>query len=95
MILDRPEYLKEELESIIKENYNMAGFNSVRAAYLFHQAEELEYIYEEQVKVWIKEVGSIPSKGSGPCDIMTEAAGLRLEADEEEAKYIKQLKKSK
>jgi len=90
-VLDRPEYLKKELESIIKQNYNMAGFNSIRAAYLFHQAEELEHEFEEQAKQWT----SLPSKGSGPCDIMTEAAGLRIEADEEETKYIKKFKKSK
>lgn len=87
-ILDRPEYLKNELERVIKANYNMAGFNSTRAAYLFHQAEQLECIFEEQAKQWT----SLPSKGSGPCDIMTEAAGLRVEADEEEIKYIKKLK---
>jgi len=90
-ILDRPEYLKCELENVIKKNYNMAGFNSIRAAYLFNQAEELEQIYEEQAEQWMKTVGSIPSKGSSPCDIMTEAASLRVEADEEEERYIKRL----
>lgn len=90
--LDRPEYLKEELIKVIKENYNMAGFNSIRAAYLFHQADELERIYEEQAEVWMKEVGSIPSSGSSPCEIMMDAANLRIQADEEEEKYIKRLK---
>ncbi|MBE6153035.1 MAG: hypothetical protein E7166_02240 [Firmicutes bacterium] len=91
-IIDRPEYLKDELEKVIKKNYNMSGFNSIRAAYLFHQADKLEQIFEEQANIWLKECGSIPSKGSSPCDIMTEAAGLRIEADEEEAKYNKLLK---
>lgn len=90
--LDRPEHLKEELIKVIKENYNMAGFNSIRAAYLFHQADELESIYEEQAEVWMKEVGSIPSSGSSPCEIMMDAANLRIQADEEEEKYIKLLK---
>ena len=85
--LDRPEYLKKELEKVIKKSYNMAGFNSIRAAYLFHQADELERIYEEQAEIWMKEIGSIPSSGSSPCDIMVEAASLRLEADEEEERY--------
>ena len=92
LILNRPEYLKDELEQVIKENYDMSGFHSIRAAYLFKQASELERIFEEQAEVWLKEVGSIPSSGSSPCEIMTEAAGLRVEADEIESEYIKQKK---
>ncbi len=88
MIIDRPKYLKNELECVIKANYNMSGFNSIRAAYLFHQAEELEREFYEQTKNW----NVLPSKGSGPCDIMTEAAGLRVEADHEEIEYILKLK---
>ena len=89
LILNRPEYLKNVLEQIIKENYDMSCFHSIRAAYLFKQASELERVFEEQAEVWLKEVGSIPSSGSSPCEIMTEAAGLRVEADEVEAEYIK------
>ena len=92
VILDRPEYLKDELEKVIKENYNMAGFNSIRAVYLFHQASELEKIYDEQADEWMKLCGSVPS-GDYPGTIMTEAAGLRVEADEIEAEYIKQKRK--
>lgn len=92
IILDRPEYLKVELEKIIKENYNMVGFNSIRAAYLFHQADELERIFEKEAEVWMKLCGSIPSKGSSPCEIMMDAANLRIEADNEEEKYVKQMK---
>lgn len=88
IILDRPKHLKKELEHVIKKNYNMSGFNSIRAAYLFHQAEELEHEFYEQMKNWT----SLPSKGNGPCDIMTEAAGLRVEADHEEIEYIMKLK---
>ena len=93
IILKRPEYLKNELENIIKEDYHMAGYNSIRAAYLFHQASELEKIYDEQANEFIKIFGSVPS-GEYPGTIMTEAAGLRVEADEVEARYIKQKRKN-
>jgi len=92
LILNRPEHLKDELEQVIKENYDMSSFHSIRAAYLFNQSSELERVFEEQAEVWLKEVGSIPSSGSSPCEIMTEAAGLRVEADEIEAEYIKRKK---
>lgn len=89
IILNRPEHLKGILEEVIKENYKMSGFNSIRAAYLFLQAQELEKIYEEQAEEWIRICGAIPSGNCSPCEIMTEAAALRIEADEEEIKYKK------
>lgn len=41
-IKERPEWIKEMLERVIKENTNMKGFNSLRALYLFNQGEEFE-----------------------------------------------------
>ena len=40
-IVDRPAYIKEYLEKIIKQNINMRGFSSVRAAYLMEEADKL------------------------------------------------------
>lgn len=40
--LKRPEELKLVLEKIIKEDYNMNGYNSIQAAYLYNQAQEIE-----------------------------------------------------
>lgn len=39
-IVDRPAYIKEYLEEIIKQNINMRGFSSVRAAYLTEEANK-------------------------------------------------------
>lgn len=39
---NRPEYIKEILEEIMKANINMRGFTSLRALYLFEKGEELE-----------------------------------------------------
>ncbi|MBE6146837.1 MAG: hypothetical protein E7168_00725 [Firmicutes bacterium] len=40
--LEKPEYIKEYLEDIMKKNKNMRGFQSLRALYLFEKSEELE-----------------------------------------------------
>lgn len=40
--LERPSYIKEYLEEIMKRNVNMRGFNSLRALYLFGKSEKLE-----------------------------------------------------
>ena len=79
-IKKRPEYLKETLEQVIKENYNMHGFNSIRAAYLFEGALQLEKSIEETYK------GEVIDDYVG--ELYTIAAGLRVEADEAEQKYL-------
>ena len=81
-IQERPEYLKEILENVIKEDYNMHGFNSIRAAYLFEGAEQLERSIEESNK------GIVLTDYE--CELYTIAAGLRVEADEAETKYLKE-----
>ena len=43
--IERPEYLKEQLETIIKESYPMHNFESIRAAYLYNKAKKLEQDY--------------------------------------------------
>lgn len=40
--LERPKYIKEYLEEVMKDNLNMRGFHSLRALYLFEQSELLE-----------------------------------------------------
>ena len=81
-IQERPEYLKETLENIIKEGYNMHGFNSIRAAYLYEEALKLEQSIEETNK----------------CDVLDNYEGelytmiteLRKEASTAESKYLKE-----
>lgn len=38
-VLKRPEFLKDMLEDIIRENYAMNGYKSIRAAYLFNLSQ--------------------------------------------------------
>jgi hypothetical protein len=40
--LDKPKYIKEYLEIVIKKNKNMKGFNSLGALYLFEKGEKYE-----------------------------------------------------
>ncbi len=40
--VERPEYIKEYLEEVIRKNIDMKGFTSLRARYLFHKSELLE-----------------------------------------------------
>lgn len=81
-IQKRPEYLKEILENVIKEDYNMHGFNSIRAAYLYEGSMQLERAIEEIYN------GIVLDEYEG--ELYTIAAGLRVEADEAEIKYLKE-----
>lgn len=40
--IDRPEYIKQYLEAVMRLNKNMRGFKSLRALYLFEKGEKLE-----------------------------------------------------
>lgn len=40
--LERPAYIREYLEEIMRKDRNMRGFNSLRALYLFEKGEALE-----------------------------------------------------
>ena len=79
-IKQRPEYLKDILENVIKEDYEMHNFYSIRAASLFTASIELEKIVEERAK------GRLVDDYEG--ELMTQAARLRMEADEAEEKYL-------
>ena len=79
-IMPRPEYLKDILERVIKENYNMHGFNSIKAAYLYQGANNLE----EDIKEKYKDEYFDDYAG----EMMTMACRLRMDADEEEQKYL-------
>ncbi len=41
-LLERPSYIKNTLESVMKENINMKGFNSLRALFLYQMGERIE-----------------------------------------------------
>lgn len=81
--VERPEYIKEYLEEIIKKNINMRGFTSLRARYLFHKSELLEdkaYKLEEE--------------NPGYCydGYRQSACFMRCSADEAEDEYKKSIK---
>ena len=79
-IKKRPEYLKDILEQIIKEDIKMYDFNSIKAATLYTASIELEKIVEERCK-------GIPLDDYEG-ELMTQAARLRMDADEAEEKYL-------
>jgi len=75
--LERPSYIREYLEEVMKKNKNMRGFNSLRALYLFEKGEEYEAKANEL------------EEKTGKCyDSYRQAACYyRCDADEEEYKY--------
>lgn len=78
------EFIKNTLYQVIKENINMRGFRSLRALYLFNKGEELEI-----------KAGKLEDSNSIQADrLYQSAAYLRSDADMEEEKYLKELKKN-
>lgn len=77
--IERPKYIGEYLEYIMKKNKNMRGFNSLHALYLFEKGEKLEQIADD----FERETGSIDNF------YRQEACYLRSNADMEEEKYNK------
>ena len=75
--IERPAYIKEVLEDVIKKNKNMRGFNSLAAIYLFEKSEDCE----KEAEIYEKETGK-----SGD-SYRQMACYLRCDADEAEAKY--------
>lgn len=75
--IERPEYIKEYLEEIMKKNTNMRGFNSLRALYLFEKGESLEQKANEL------------EKETGKCFdcYRQEACFFRCDADQAEEEY--------
>lgn len=83
--LERPSYIREYLEEVMKKNKNMRGFNSLRALYLFEKGEELEAKankLEEQT-------------GKSYDSYRQEACYYRCDADEAEYEYNSKLKVKK
>ena len=76
--VERPEYIKEYLYNIIKENNKMYGFKSLRAVYLFEKSEVLE----EKAEL-IKEEDYSKYE-----EYMTISCYYRCAADNAEDKYI-------
>ena len=75
--VDRPVYIKQILENIIKKEKNMRGFTSLRALYLFEKSEQLEDL-----------ANKLEEETGKPYDSYRQAACyLRCEADEAEAEY--------
>lgn len=83
-ITNRPTYIKEYLEEIIKNSIDMKDFNSLRARYLFEKSEKLNTEkFEEQTSKFYD-------------GYKQEACFLRCDAYEIEAEYNnRQLKKIK
>ena len=45
--IEKPAYIKQYLEEVMRQNINMRGFNSLRALYLFEKGEKLEALANE------------------------------------------------
>ena len=74
--VSRPEYIKIELEKVIKERLNMRGFNSLRALYLFDKGEKME-----------EKANKLEESGKNGESYRQQACYYRCDADEAEAKY--------
>ena len=83
--VNRPDYIKEYLEDVIKKTKNLRGFNSLRALYLFEEGEKLEAL-----------ANTLEEKNSKRADSLRQSACyLRCEADEVEAEYNNDKKQKK
>lgn len=80
--VNKPSYIKDYLEDIMKSKINMKGFNSLRALYLFEKSNELDSKIDELQKD--DRIGY-----ELYAEARTEACGLRVWADEIEAEYNK------
>lgn len=76
-IVDKPDYIKEYLDEVMRKNRNMHGFKSLRALYLFEKGEKLE-----------AEADRLEQE-TGKCynHYRQEACFLRCAADEAEEKF--------
>lgn len=83
--VDRPDYIKNILEDVIRQNKNMRGFNSLRALYLFEKGEQLESYAND----WEEKTGKCYD------NLRQAACYFRSDADEEEANYNNQTKLSR
>lgn len=84
-MVERPSYIRETLEEIMKANINMRGFNSIRAAYLFDESEKFE-----QKANKLEEAGKCGDR------YRQIACFIRCDADEAECEYrMKKIKKQK
>ena len=83
--IERPEYIKEYLEEVIKKGRNMRGFKSLRALYLFEKGEKLEILADELEFKTKKNYDNYRQH----------ACFLRCDADMEEENYNKQCRKRK
>lgn len=73
--IDRPEYIKEYLEDIIKQTKNMRGFESLEALYIYERAEKFDVLAQK-------------SRNGKERDYYIEAANkLRSDANDVDAKY--------
>lgn len=80
--IERPAYVRQYLEEVMRKNKNMKGFNSLRALYLFEKGEKLEQLAE-----------SLEDKNSDRYfHYMQSACYYRCDADMAEEEY-KQSKK--
>ncbi len=75
--IDRPDYIKEYLDEIMRKDKNMRGFKSLRALYVFEKGEKLE-----------AEADRLEQE-TGKCYdyYRQKACFLRCEADEEEERF--------
>lgn len=84
--LERPNFIKDILEEVIKESItNMRGFESLKALYLFEKGEKLEALADEMEEL------------TGGCyDYYRQhACFYRCEADDVEEKYKNQMERQK
>lgn len=89
--VERPKYIKEYLEDVIRKNRNMRGFNSLRALYLFEKGEQLEQEAKKIKDIHGDSAYVIDAKSGQKVgayeSYMQKACFLRCDADEAEQQY--------
>lgn len=75
-VVERPIYVRQYLEEVIRENTNMRGFKSLRAVYLFDRSEKFE-----------QRANELEESGKSGDRYRQIACFLRCDADEADYEY--------
>lgn len=97
--IERPDYIREYLEDVMRKNRNMRGFNSLRALYLFEKGEQLEREARKLKDIYGDSAHYIDAyteqKTRAYEGYMQKACFLRCDADEAEQQYNEQKQNKK
>lgn len=98
-VIEKPGYIKEYLEDVMRKNRNMREFNSLRALYLFEKGEQLERESKKLKDIYNDSMYVIDAHTEQKVRAyefhMQKACFLRCDADEAEQQYNEQNQQNK